>query len=98
MLSDKVLSSKLIVVDEIKFKAPKTKAMATALDKVGVAGQNATIIVAKLDEQVARSSRNLPKVTTLPASAANVYDILNHDFVVVTQDGIKALEERVLKD
>jgi large subunit ribosomal protein L4 len=97
VLSDKLLNSKLVVVDELSLKEAKTKAMAAALDKVGVAGRNATIIVASQNESAAKASRNLPKVLALTPTAANVYDLLRHDFVVMTKEGVKAIEERVLK-
>lgn len=97
VLSDKVLNSKLVVVDELSLKEAKTRLMAAALDKVGVAARNAAIIVSSTDDLVAKASRNLPKVTALTPNAANVYDLLRHDFLVISKDGIKAIEERVLK-
>jgi len=97
VLSDKVLNSKLVVVDELSLKEAKTKLMAAALDKVGVAARNAAIIVSSTDDLVAKASRNLPKVIALTPNAANVYDLLRHDFLVISKDGIKAIEERVLK-
>jgi large subunit ribosomal protein L4 len=97
VLSDKVLNSKLVVVDELSLKEAKTKLMAAALDKVGVAARNAAIIVSSTDDLVAKASRNLPKVIALTPNAANVYDLLRHDFLVISKDGVKAIEERVLK-
>lgn len=97
VLSDKLLNSKIVVVDEFALKESKTKAMAAALDKVGVAGRNATIIVASASDPVVKASRNLPKVIALTPTAANVYDLLRHDFIVLSKDGVKAIEERVLK-
>lgn len=98
VLSDKVLNSKVIVIDELTLKEGKTKTMAAALQKIGVVSQSATIIVegSKGSEAVVRGSRNLPKILTLTATAANVYDILRHEFVVLSKDGVKAIEERVL--
>ncbi|NDC38030.1 MAG: 50S ribosomal protein L4 [Proteobacteria bacterium] len=97
VLSDKVQNSKLVIVDELNLKEAKTKVMAKTLDNVGVAGRNATIIVHSQQDSVAKASRNLPKVVTLTPTAANVYDLLRHDFIVISKDGVKAIEERVLR-
>ena len=37
---------------------------------------------------------NLPGVNVLPAMGANVYDILNHDTLVLTKDAVAKLEAR----
>jgi large subunit ribosomal protein L4 len=71
--------------------------MASVLEKVGVASRNATIIVSSLQEGVAKASRNLPKVIALTPTAANVYDLLRHEYLVLSKDGVKAIEDRVLK-
>lgn len=97
VLSDKLLNSKIVVLDSLELKEAKTKAMAAVLEKVGVASRNATIIVPSLQEGVAKASRNLPKVLALTPTAANVYDLLRHEYLVLSKDGVKAIEDRVLK-
>jgi large subunit ribosomal protein L4 len=42
----------------------------------------------------ALASRNLYKVDVLPAIGANVYDILNHDHLVLTRAAVESLEAR----
>jgi large subunit ribosomal protein L4 len=39
--------------------------------------------------------RNIPGMDALPTAGANVYDILNHDVLVVTRAGVEALKERL---
>ncbi|MEO1038373.1 MAG: 50S ribosomal protein L4 [Pseudomonadota bacterium] len=92
------LSSKasggLIVLDEARLDAPKTKLLADAFTKMGVT--NALIIDGEtLDENFARAARNVPNVDVLPAQGLNVYDILRRDTLVLTKAAIAKIEERL---
>src|SRR5687767_5906770 len=62
-LSLKHQDGKLIIVDKLAPEQPKTKIMATALAALNV--QSALIVIAKTDERVERSARNLPKIKVL---------------------------------
>ena len=53
----------------------------------------ALIITAERDEKVDMSSRNIPGVKAIASSGLNVYDILNHQRVIVTQDAVAKIEE-----
>ncbi len=45
-------------------------------------------------EGFARAAGNLKGVNVLPAVGANVYDILNHDTLVLTKAAVEKLEAR----
>ena len=45
------------------------------------------------DDAIARSCRNLPGVTLLPAQGLNVYDILRHDTLIITRDALGLVGE-----
>ena len=94
VLSDKVAGGNLIVVDEIKMEKPSTKAMAAALAKLGV--EKKALVVTDCVDAV-RSARNIEGVKPLAAEGLNVYDILNHDKLVISQEQIAKIEE-VLAD
>jgi large subunit ribosomal protein L4 len=92
------LSSKakegLVVVDSLELKDAKTKALA---DQFGKNGWNGKVLVIDGDavtEGFARAAGNLKGVNVLPAVGANVYDILNHDTLVLTKAAIEKLEAR----
>ena len=51
----------------------------------------------KENDSLRLSAANLPKHTFLPPEGVNVYDILRHDHLVLSQDAAKALEERCLR-
>ena len=91
-LSAKVAENEMIVLDELKFEAPKTKEMVKMLENVK-AGKKALIVTAEKDENVVRSAANIPGVRTALVSTMNVYEIINHDNFIVTADRIKKIEE-----
>ncbi|MBC9785254.1 50S ribosomal protein L4 [Heliobacterium chlorum] len=91
-LSDKVKTGNLIVVDTLDMEAPKTKAMAGILDKLNVE-RKALLVTADIDETIFKSARNIPGVSPVEAVGINVYDILNHDKLVITKDAVAKVEE-----
>ena len=56
---------------------------------------SARVIVRYVDQGFVRASRNLAGIDVLPTVGANVYDILNHDVLVITRAGIAGLVERL---
>lgn len=92
------LSSKakdgLVVVDSLELKDAKTKALKGHLDKAGLTGKVLVIDGESVNEGFRKAAGNLPGVNVLPAIGANVYDILNHDTLVLTTDAVAKLEAR----
>lgn len=91
-LSSKAQENELIVVDEIKFEAPKTKEMIKMLENVK-AEKKALIVTAEKDFNVVKSAANIPGVRTALVTTMNVYDIINHTNFIVTKEAIKKIEE-----
>jgi large subunit ribosomal protein L4 len=93
-LSQKAKDGKLVVLEAATAGADaKTKAMAAQVKALGWA--SALVVDAAVDENFARVLRNIPGMDALPTAGANVYDILNHDVLVVTRAGVEALKERL---
>jgi large subunit ribosomal protein L4 len=93
-LSTKQAEGKLIVLEEAKLAAPRTRDLADILAKLGLA--NVLIIDgAELDENFITAAANIPNVDVLPSMGANVYDILRRDTLVLTKSGLERLEERL---
>jgi large subunit ribosomal protein L4 len=92
-LSDRVKSARVIILDKLAFANPKTKDAEKVikdtfkLDKV--------LVVAGADQNVELSMRNLKGVRMLRTEGLNVYDILKHDWLMMTQDAVKAIEARL---
>ena len=91
-LSAKVAGNELIVVDEFKFTEPKTKEMVKVLANIK-ADKKALIVMAEKDDNVVRSAHNIPGVRTALVSTMNVYEIVNHYTLVLTEAAAKKIEE-----
>jgi 50S ribosomal protein L4, bacterial/organelle len=92
-LSAKAADGKLVVLDQAKLAAPKTKDLATRFKALGWG--SVLVIDGALDDNFALASRNIPFVDVLPSVGANVYDILRRDTLVLTRDAVAALEARL---
>ncbi|MCF6411854.1 50S ribosomal protein L4 [Pseudalkalibacillus salsuginis] len=91
-LSSKVQENSVVVLDELKFEAPKTKEMATVLANFSTAAK-ALVVTGDYNEFVALSARNIPGVTIVTADGVNVLDVLNHDKLFMTKDAVEKVEE-----
>jgi large subunit ribosomal protein L4 len=92
-LSAKAKSAALVVIDKCELKDAKTKELKSRFSKLGLT--SALIIDgAEVQEAFAKAARNLPRIDVLPVQGINVYDILNHDTLVLTKAAVEALEAR----
>lgn len=95
-LTDRAQQGSVTLVDRIRFEEPKTKAAVALLDRMGLSGGSALVVVGsdEYDRPVKRSFTNLPGVKCIACGGINVYDILRHDHLVMTVGAIEELEER----
>jgi len=92
-LSSKAGAKQLVILDEARLDAPKTKDLTAKLEKLGL--KNALVIDgADLDENFARAARNIPLVDVLPAQGLNVYDVLRRDTLVLTKAALEQINAR----
>jgi large subunit ribosomal protein L4 len=90
-LSALARDQQLVIVDEIKLDAPKTKEAKTIL--AALAGDSkALVLLADRDENVQRSVNNLPNARTLRASYLNIRDLLGHDKVIIPLDALEVIK------
>lgn len=93
-LSSKQADGKLIILEDAKLDAPKTKDLAAKLSALG--WTNALIVTgAEVDGNLARAAANIANVDVLPQQGANVYDIIRRDTLVLTKDAAEHLQERL---
>jgi large subunit ribosomal protein L4 len=93
-LSAKAQDGKLVVLDNLDLNEAKTAALKEQLGKLGF-GKTALVIDGDaINVGFAHASANLKEVNLLPAIGANVYDILNHETLVLTRAAVEKLEAR----
>jgi large subunit ribosomal protein L4 len=93
-LSAKAKDGHLVVLDNLDVNEPKTAALKAQLGKLGL-GKTALVIDGDaINVGFAHASSNLREVNLLPAMGANVYDILNHETLVLTRAAVEKLEAR----
>jgi len=91
-LSQKAADGKLVILDAV-VAIEKTKDVAKRFKKFG--WKSALIVDSAVDETFLRASRNVHGLDILPVIGANVYDILQHDVLVITTAGVEGLKERL---
>ncbi len=93
-LSAKAKDGSLIVVEALDVADGKTKALVGQLEALGF-GKKALVIDGEaLNVSFAHASSNIRGINLMPAVGANVYDILNHDTLVLTRAAVEKLEAR----
>ena len=91
-LSDKVLSNSLIVLDELKCDAYKTKVVADCLSAIG-AGKKTLIVLENNDAFAVKSIANIKGAKSAQINTINTYDIINADTLVIVKGAVAKLEE-----
>ena len=95
-LSDKIVAGDVIVVDEFKFEAPKTKLMAALLKTLAV-DRSAVIVQKDVDDTTLLVTSNLPRIDYSTAQALDVYTVMVNKKIVCDKAGFDALMARIAK-
>ena len=91
VLSAKVASGKLRVIDTLSFDKPQTKELKNVLAALGF--ERSTLVVTGQSlETLKKSVSNLPNVSCLPAAYMNVLDLLNHQGLLMTEEAVHVAE------
>ena len=92
-LSAKVAAKQLVVIDGLKFDAPKTKNVAALLKAFESSEKKNLIITNGENVNVALSARNMPEVTAITNDTLNCFDLLHNNQVFLDKEAIKSIEE-----
>lgn len=90
-LSARAADKSLVILDKFELGAPKTQEVKGFLEKLG---SKSALIVDTDNGALSLSARNLPKADYIAAEGLNVYDILNHEKLVLTQAALEAVIRR----
>ncbi len=92
-VSVRAKDAQILILKNFDLAAIKTKALAETLKKLGA--ENA-LIVEGANERLELSARNIPKVKVIRPEGLNVYDVMLHEKLLVTEAAAKAIETRLL--
>jgi len=82
------------VLDASSFDAPSTKAAAQSLQKWGAKGPTLIVLAAE-ETNAMKSFRNIPRTHVLEVGATGVADVIGAASIVISEDALKTLEERL---
>ena len=94
-LSTKVKENSLLVVEDMKLEAPKTKEVAGILKSLKADNKKVLVLTGEQEDNFRLSFRNLPNVKGYQFNDMNTYDIVNSNVIVLTESAVKSIVEDV---
>ena len=93
-LSLKVKEEKVLILRDFPMEGIKTKKFKEVVDRFGWG--KALLVIDKANPVLEKSSRNLKGIKMMRSEGINVYDLLNHDHVVILEPSVRMIEEVLL--
>ncbi len=89
-LSSKMIDKNVIGLTGIEKASGKTKEIAGLIKNLKL--KTTLIVIGEKADNMVRASRNIPGLTVLPVNQLNAYDILRHQFLVISKDALERLK------
>ncbi|NLQ18662.1 50S ribosomal protein L4 [Marinomonas sp. M1K-6] len=89
--SELVRQDRLVVVEDLKLEAPKTKLFIAKMAELNI--ENALIVSHELDSNLFLAARNIPNVDVRDAASIDPVSLIAYDKVLVTVGALKQVEE-----
>ncbi len=96
-LTMKANSESIIVLEDLKFDAPKTKDFTAVLKGLDLTGKKSLFVLGESNNNVYLSSRNLAGVEVVKASELSTYKIMNANNVVLFEGSLEGIETNLSK-
>lgn len=93
VLSELNRRGELVVVEGLGVEKGKTRELAATLGNLSA--DDALVVTSNGEESVARAGANIPRVTVMPSTRVGPLALVSHAQVVVTQQALRDLEERL---
>lgn len=95
-LTYKAQQNNILVVEDFRFEAPKTKEIVAFENNLKIADKKSLIVLSEADKNIYLSSRNLQNVIVVTSSDLTTYDILNASTLVLLESSVKKIEENLM--
>ncbi len=92
-LSLKAKEKQVKIIEDFNMEEPKTKKMVEILNKLELADKKVLLLTGGVVNSIYKSARNISSSKVLPADQASTYDFMNSNALVITESGLKQLEE-----
>jgi len=96
-LSYKARENKIVVVEDLKMEAPKTKDFLAIVTALKGENRKALFVLPEYDLNVTLSSRNIPGSKTVLLSDMNTYDLVNANVVILSEGAAKLFSEEAIE-
>lgn len=91
-LSYKVKEKGIMVIEDFKLDAPKTKDFIQILESLKVNDKKTLLVLSDNDSNIYLSARNLQKAKVTKADSLNTYEILNANKILFLESSLKSFE------
>jgi large subunit ribosomal protein L4 len=89
----KANENKIKIIQDLALDQPKTKSVVQILRKLNVFDSKCLLLDEPQDDKLYKSCRNIKNLTYKKVRTVNPYDLLNSEFLLLTQKGLQVLEE-----
>ena len=96
-LSERLRAGDIIVVDDLKLSAPKTREFTAVLEALKVDG-TVLVISDGVDRDLQLATRNIPYAWLTTSDEVNTYDVLRPDKLVFARSAFEKVEDRLSKN
>lgn len=93
ILSTRAKDDAVLVIENLAFDEPKTARMVALLKTMNLGSKKCLVLMDRSDAAVYKSCRNLPGVLVDLARQAHIHEMLHHEYLLVTREGLKQVEE-----
>ena len=95
-LTDKLRNERLVVLEDLSLASHRTKDFLQVLERLQL-DTKLLVVDDRENRNLYLGSRNLPRVTMVPTRRLNIYDLLNHEYLVISKKAILELQEGLQK-
>jgi large subunit ribosomal protein L4 len=92
-LAYKAKENAIVVMEDVKLEAPKTKTFSGILRNLNIGNKKALFVIPEYNDNMYLSLRNVQGVNGTLLSDMNTYDILNANVLVMTESAAKLFNE-----
>jgi large subunit ribosomal protein L4 len=92
-LAHKAKANAIVVVEDIRLEAPKTKQVTGMLKDLKVDDKKALFVLPEYNDNLYLSMRNVPSVDAVLLADINTYDLMNADVLVLSETAAKVFSE-----